>query len=104
MKYGLSDTSLKLIESALSTFDMIEKAIIFGSRAIGNFKSGSDIDMVISGDGVNYEIVNALSIKLNEELPLPYYFDVLGYSLIESSELKKHIDKFGIIFYEKSVI
>ena len=101
MKYGLTEKALSLILSELSKYDQIESAVIFGSRAMGNYKLGSDIDLVIYGKGVNHEILNRLSFRLNEELPLPYYFDVLVYHLVESEALKEHINEFGKVIYRR---
>jgi len=79
----------------------IEKAVVFGSRAIGNDKTGSDVDLAIYGDAVPRGAVLALQDELNEELPLPYMFDVLHYEEIDNPKLKEHIDRFGKVIYCK---
>lgn len=82
---------------AISKFNEIEKVIIFGSRAVGNYKKGSDVDLAIVGTDVNKKIIRDLNEELNENYPLPYYFDLLNLN-----ELIKHIKDFGILIYEKS--
>jgi len=66
---------------------------------MGNYKRGSDVDLCIFGSKVTEEVVNKLSIELDEMLPLPYYFDVIHYGSIVNEELKDHIDTYGIVFY-----
>lgn len=96
MNFGIPEKSLKLIREAVSKYTDIEKALVFGSRAMGNYKRGSDVDLCIFGSKITGDTVNKLSIELNELLPLPYYFDVLHYESIINEELKTHIDKYGI--------
>jgi len=77
----------------------IQKAAIFGSRAMGNYKNGSDVDLVIYGPDVTENITNQLRIALNEELPLPYYFDIVHYESVSSNPFKEHIDTVSRLFY-----
>ena len=99
MKFGLPEKSMDMIIEALSRWSEIEKAAIFGSRATGNYKRGSDVDLVIYGSLVTFEIVSGLSCLLNEELPLPYFFDVLHYEAISSDRLRSNIDVQGKLIY-----
>lgn len=101
MLYGLSDESMRLIVDTIASFDEIEGAFIFGSRAMGNYKRGSDVDIAIKDENISGELIRDLSFILNEELPLTYIFDVLGYSLIESKDLIEQIDKYGVEIYSK---
>lgn len=102
MRFGIPEKSMDMIIQALTSFKEIQKAAIFGSRAIGNYKKGSDVDLVIYGTDITDEIVNSLRVRLNEELPLPYYFDVVHYETLSSNALKEHIDKLSKIFYHKT--
>ncbi len=101
MKYGLSDKDLDLITRVCAVPAEIEQAILFGSRAKGNYKRGSDVDLALKGDGVNKETVSLLSGILNEGLPLPYYFDVLRYDSIRDEKLKADIDRVGVVIFER---
>ncbi len=102
MNHGISEGSMNMITNVMQSRKEIEKAIIFGSRAIGNYKKGSDVDIAICGDSITLDIVSEVSVKLNEELPLPYYFDILHYGSIKHKSLKKHIDDLGKVFYARS--
>lgn len=72
--------------------------MIFGSRARGNFRNGSDIDFAIWTD--NHEYFYRIWGEL-DELPTPYKFDVIDYKVLSHEGMKNSIDKDGIIFYEK---
>lgn len=101
MRFGIPEKSMTIIIETIKQFKEIEKVSIFGSRAIGNYKSGSDIDLVIHGSNVTDETVNKLSIRLNEELPLPFYFDIVHYGSLAVEALKEHIDNYSKTFYSK---
>ena len=94
-RFGLSDTQIGLIKEAVSRFAEIESAVIFGSRAMGNYKAGSDVDIALKGQRITSETVSALSTLLNEELPLPHFFDVVHYDTLDNTTLTEHIDKHG---------
>jgi len=102
MKYGLKDRDFKYITESIRTFSEITAVILFGSRAKGNFKTGSDVDMAIKGENITHSTVTRLSYLLNEEKPLPYYFDIVHYEKISEPELKEHIDRVGVVFYESA--
>jgi len=99
MSFGIPQKSMEKILDALAQIKEIEKASIFGSRSMGNYKNGSDVDIAIYGIRITPEILNKISIQLNEKLPLPYYFDVVHYESLKHEGLKEHIDKFGKNFY-----
>ena len=98
--FGLSKTDCQYIKDAMAHYPEIEQAIIFGSRAKGNYKPGSDIDIALKGKILTSDIVLQLSDELEEQLPLPYFFDLLIYHSITNSELHQHIDRVGKIIYE----
>jgi predicted nucleotidyltransferase len=91
MNTGLSASEWQLIIDALNCANA-ERAILFGSRAKGGWKSNSDIDIAISGANVN---IATLREHL-DELPLPYKFDILDYNKISNPDLRDHINRIGI--------
>lgn len=101
-RFGIYDKSYRLMTEVFESFSEIERVILYGSRAMGNYKKGSDIDLAIVDEAVNLHTVNKLSDKLNEEIPVPYYFDVLDYNTLANAQLKKHIDKEGKLLYSRS--
>ena len=99
--FGIYDESYSLILEAVNGYPKIEKAFIFGSRAIGNHKKGSDIDIAIFGKDVDFETTSSLHGKLNEELPIPYFIDVVNFNSIDNQELKSHILHEGKSIFER---
>lgn len=102
MDFGLQQQDLHEITSILSKFPAIDEALLFGSRAKGTFKKGSDIDIAIKGKGINYEIVAALSFLLNEESTSPYFFDIVHFDDISEKELLEHIKRVGQCIYTRA--
>jgi uncharacterized protein len=98
--HGLEEKDLQELLAVLSRFPEIDEAIIFGSRAKGNYKKGSDVDIALKGKNVG-EILWRVSSYLNEESTMPYYFDILNYDTISNSDLKEHIDRVGISIYRR---
>lgn len=92
---------MNMIINVLMNKKEVQKAAIFGSRSIGNYKNGSDIDIAIYGANITADLVNEISVELNEKLPLPYYFDIVHYDSLKHDGLKEHIDKYGKSFYDK---
>ncbi len=100
--FGISNKSYQLILSALSKFSEVEEVIIFGSRAKGNYKTASDIDLAIKGKGCNELLAMKINAYLNEELPVPYHVDIINYDGLSNENLKEHIDRVGKIFFKLS--
>ncbi len=101
--HGLSEKSLNEIAAILLPYSKkIEKVSLFGSRAKGDYKEYSDIDMVIYGDLCDKEI-NRIHTLFDDSL-LPYPVDVVAYGLIKNSKLKEHIDQFAasLLLVDKS--
>lgn len=102
MEFGLKELDLDYIVKKISEFSEIEKAVIFGSRAKGNYKPGSDIDIAIIGEKINFDVLSRLHSLLEDEGPLPYLFDIVDYTHLEHEDLKSHIDRVGKAIYEIS--
>lgn len=96
MKFGLKDSDFKYIKSVLSQFSEIKDTLIFGSRALGNYKESSDIDLCIKGEDIDINTLSKLRAELEDKGPIPYQFDIVIYNDITVNEFKKHIDKYGI--------
>lgn len=100
---GLSVLDIQLIQQAAQKQAEITRVILFGSRAKSTHRPGSDVDLAVQGDEVTYETVIQLAIELNEELPLPYMFDVLNYNSLAEPALKEHIDRVGLQIYPRVI-
>jgi predicted nucleotidyltransferase len=95
--FGLSQDTLDLIVVCLRQYPDIIWVKIYGSRAKGDFKNESDIDLAFSSP-------NDYSGRLLENLdalPTPYLFDVTHYESLHHENLKAHIDRVGVVIYQK---
>ena len=98
-EFGIYDKSYDLILGEISKYPAIEKAVIFGSRAMGDYKKGSDIDIAVFGKKIDRDMILTLHSNLNEILPVPYYVDVVHFETLNSEPLKKHILEKGKLIY-----
>lgn len=98
---GLTVDDLQVISHVFSEQPAVKNAILFGSRAKGNFRQGSDIDIALTGESITFQDVSRLSYLLNEETNLPYKIDLLNYHTITEPDLKAHIDRIGIEIYKR---
>jgi predicted nucleotidyltransferase len=98
-QFGLTESDLQQIIAVLQNFPEIKTVRIFGSRAMDTQKTGSDIDLALWGE-ITYQTVTRLYGILNEEVPLPYRFDIVDYSTA-NQDIRDHIDLFGRLFYQR---
>lgn len=99
--YGLDAQALQQIRQCLKKFSHIEQAVLYGSRAMGNFRPGSDIDLVIVGQQFSHQQLLQLLTML-DDLLLPYSFDISRRQDIENQDLLAHIDRVGKVFYQRN--
>ena len=99
-QYGLRKDCIQKIQGVFEKYDEVEAAILYGSRAKDNYKSGSDIDLTLKGKGLNLTILNRINLEL-DDLMLPYTFDLSIYHHIKQQDLIDHIQRVGKIFYSK---
>ncbi len=100
MNHGLPAATVAKIHDVLSNHPEVEEAILYGSRAMGNFKSGSDIDLTLSGKGLDERIRGQIAEEL-DDLLLPYEFDLSLLATITHADLRDHIRRVGVTFYEQ---
>ena len=98
MEYGLKENTKEKINQVFAVHPEIQQAIIYGSRALGNFKHSSDIDITLLGENINLDVLNQISIEI-DDLLLPYYVDLSIFSHIKNDELVDHINRVGKEFF-----
>lgn len=98
---GLGAAMLAKIITVLAQCPALEKAMLYGSRAKGNYRAGSDIDLCLWGDALSHANLGQIESQL-DELMLPYSFDLSLFSQIDNPDLTEHIQRAGLVFYEKS--
>jgi predicted nucleotidyltransferase len=101
MKYGLSQLTIQKICAVLTHYPQVEKAILYGSRAKGNYKNGSDIDLTLHGTALTLNIIYKILDDL-DELLLPYTIDLSIFKDIGDLDVIEHIQRVGVTFYAKS--
>lgn len=99
--YGLLDSDIEYILKAVAKFKEIECMVLFGSREMGNYKKGSDVDLAIVGKEVSSKVIYELEDLLDEVYPLPYFFDIIRYEEITNHKLIEHINLAGKVLYQK---
>jgi predicted nucleotidyltransferase len=100
--YGLKEIDIDIdkIKLIFANYPDIDKAILYGSRAKGNYWEGSDIDISLIGNNINLSKLLRIETGL-DDLLLPNNIDVSIFDNIKNPELIDHIKRVGIIFYEK---
>jgi predicted nucleotidyltransferase len=102
MNTGLNKLTTEKICSVFKKFLQIEKAILYGSRAIGTYKPGSDIDLSLVGKDLSQDVMWKICEAL-DDLLLPYLFDLSLYETLDKLELKEHISNVGVVFYQREL-
>lgn len=96
MIFGAENHIIQMIRLELLKHQEIRDAVIFGSRAKGNYKKGSDIDIAIMGNLVSFDLVTRLKTGFNQKMAIPYHVDIVHYEEISNTDLIEHIDRVGI--------
>ena len=97
---GLKDQQIENIKQVFSGYKHVDEVLIYGSRALGNYRKASDIDLAIKGENVNSTDEMKITFDL-DDLMLPYKFDITMYNRVNNQELRYHIDQFGKVIYKK---
>lgn len=94
MRYGLTEETLRKIEDVFRRHAEVDRVILYGSRAKGTFRPGSDIDLTLQGGSLRMDTFHRIRDEL-DELNLPYTFDLSLHAEIENRDLLDHIERVG---------
>ena len=97
----MSALTLDKLRSVFDRYSAIESVVIYGSRAKGNYKRGSDIDLTIKGELLSFSELMQVEGDI-DDLYLPYQVDLSQYAALENPDLRDHINRIGITTYNKS--
>jgi predicted nucleotidyltransferase len=86
MNYGLPSATVLRIQEVLSRFPNIDKAVVYGSRAKGTYKTGSDIDLTLYGDTLTMQNLAVISSEL-DDLLLPYTIDLSLIAMLNNERI-----------------
>ena len=99
--FGLSSKALKEARAILAAHPKVVKAVVYGSRAMGNYRDTSDIDLTLFGEGLKHE--DAVKIAgIFDDSNIPYEVDLSIYAKLTNADLKEHIDREGKVFYDRN--
>ena len=99
LNYGLSSEVVAKLHSVFIKYPEIEKVVLYGSRAKGNFRKSSDIDLTVFGTQLNDAILSQIGFAI-DDLLLPYTVDLSIFWQIQNSELKSHIERVGVHLFK----
>lgn len=99
MKFGLSNSVISELQDVFRRHANISKVLIFGSRAKGNYREGSDIDLVAIGNDLDYSQLIKILTEI-DNLELLYSVDLLDYNKTINTPIGEHIDRVGQVFYQ----
>lgn len=97
-RFGLPDQAIQQICGIFRQYKEIERVIIYGSRAMGKYRLGSDIDLSIESDQLSFSQLLAIENQI-DDLLLPWKVDLSLKNQIDNPDVLKHIDTVGIEFY-----
>ena len=99
MRFGLPESAIEQICAIFASHREIERAVLYGSRAKGNFKPGSDIDLTLFGTDLTHELLLDLLVEL-DDLLLPWMIDLSLFASLNHPALQEHINRVGVVFYQ----
>ena len=99
--FGLSTQTIDALRGIFKKYSGIEKVILYGSRALGKFKAGSDIDLVLVAPTLGSLDLSKIETAI-DDLLLPYSIDLSLLHCVENKALIDHIERVGIEFFRKS--
>lgn len=101
--FGLSNVVINDICNVFRDYSNITEVLIFGSRAKGNYREGSDIDLAVKGDLISFNQLVDINLKI-EDLDLLYKVDVISYEEKKGTPIGDHIDRVGKVFYKRGCL
>ena len=100
--HGLSTATLEKVRTVLERFPEVERAVLFGSRAKGSHKPGSDIDLALEGTALDWRIAGRIYEAL-DDLLLPYSFSLIIHDQATDPEVAAQIARVGISIFERQL-
>ena len=98
--FGLEEAHINLLKSVFEKYNTVSKVILYGSRAKGNYRNSSDIDLTLVGNNLDFSTLVKIENDL-DDLLLPYKIDLSVFKNIEDNHLIEHINRVGKVLYEK---
>lgn len=103
MNDGLKIEHRNQIISAIAANDRVERAVLFGSRALGTHSATSDIDIALFGKNLTMTDQARIAIAV-DALPMAQTADLVRYDTIQNPALQQHIQKHGVVLFERAPV
>ena len=98
---GLPEPVIQQIRVVFAHYPQVEEAVLYGSRAEGNYKNGSDIDLTLRGGAdLTLKVLCKIANDL-DDLSLPYTIDLSIFHDISDSDMIGHVQRAGVLVYER---
>ena len=102
-RFGLKESTIEKITGVFAQYPELEEAVLYGSRAMGNYRNGSDIDLTLIGDAFTYRQMLRMETQI-DDLLLPYLFDFSLLRHIDNPDVVDHIKRVGVTFYKSDSV
>jgi len=102
-KHGLTTATVEKIVGVLALFPAVEEAVLFGSRAKGSHKPGSDIDLSLVGESLDWRTVGRIYDALDDQM-LPYRFSLILFDRNTDPDVAAHITRVGVPLYQREPV
>ena len=76
MNDGLKERNRAKIRQVLTSHPGVERAVLFGSRATGTYRPGSDVDLALAGDGLTHSDLGVIGAAM-EATTVPQMVDLV---------------------------
>ncbi len=103
LPFGLLPSAVEKIRGVMASHPEVERAVLYGSRAKGTYKTGSDIDLTMYGDDLDLPILLKILDEL-DDLLLPWMIDLSIFRQIDNESLKEHIERVGVVLYLRGAL
>lgn len=100
-EFGLPPATLATVRGILARYPAVDSAVLYGSRAKGTYKTGSDIDLSLTGSGLDFHTLSAIAGDLDES-DIPYQVDISILAQIDNPNLVEQIQRVGQVFYQRN--
>ena len=98
MEYGLSDKTIQAIRGVFEQHPQVQKVILYGSRARGDFRNGSDIDLALLGEDFDLSVQFRIANE-QDDLLLPYMIDLILLEQVNDPDLRERVEEEGVVFW-----
>ena len=98
--FGLPTGDLNAIINVVASVDNVQRAVVYGSRAKGNYRPNSDIDIMLFGDSLTFSDIAIVADRL-DDLLLPWQIDITARNRVFNSDFIEQVDRYGKVIFNR---